>query len=262
MPPLASINQLPKDPSRSPMDAAPDTAEEDVHSMESGVAAEANIVKKDSGDLTPFVIKRKRKKYRFALFANSPLCFEAEEWEAEWHADMAEIGAGTGMFSVDLASTCGKRIVAIDVKADRLQKGAGYAASLGRNEVRFLRARADQIEGLIPARSLSAVWLTFPDPFPKKRAAKHRLTHPRFLETYASLLAPGGSLFFKTDALGLFQWSLEQLVGQGWRIEELSFDLHESELSDEYKLMTTYERRFRGQGLPIGFLRATPPPSK
>jgi tRNA (guanine-N7-)-methyltransferase len=123
--------------------------------------------------------------------------------------------------------------------------------------VRFLRARADQITDLIPPRSLGGIWVTFPDPFPKKRAAKHRLTHPRFLNTYASLLEPGGSLFFKTDAKALFEWSLEQLVAEGWTIHELSNDLYESELAESYKVMTTYERRFVAESLPIHFVRAS-----
>lgn len=51
-------------------------------------------------DPSQFIITRKRKKYKFALFANSPLCFEAAEWDKAWHADVIEIGAGTDRKSV------------------------------------------------------------------------------------------------------------------------------------------------------------------
>ena len=46
-------------------------------------------------------------------------------------------------------------------------------------------------------------------------------------------------------------WSL-----QSWTIRELSFDLHESDLSDDYKILTTYEQRWLGEGKPTNFVRA------
>lgn len=215
--------------------------------------AEANRLDPDD-----FMITRKRKKYRFALFANSPLCFEQGEWDKAWQPDVLEVGAGTGLFAVEQAAGSDRKFTAVDVKADRLQKGARAAAERQLPNIRFLRARADQLPGLFHPGSLKTVWITFPDPFPKKRAAKHRLTHPRFLRYYDALLAPGGSLLFKSDAKVLFEWSLEQLVGEGWVIHELSFDLHSSDLAEDYKTMTTYEQRFHGLGLPICFVRASP----
>jgi len=101
--------------------------------------------------------------------------------------------------------------------------------------------------------------VTFPDPFPRRHSAGRRLTHPKFLEIYAQLLKNDGALYFKTDALSLFQWSLEQLVREGWKIEELSFDLHDSSLADWYKVQTSYETRFIQEGLKINFVKATPP---
>lgn len=210
-------------------------------------------------DPADFVITRKRKKHRFAIFSNSPLCFEVKDWDKTWRPVTAEIGAGTGIFSVVRAAESDKKFVAIDVKGDRLQKGARCAAEQNLQNIRFLRARADQVDELLRPHSFETIWVTFPDPFPKRRAEKHRLTHPRFLRLYASLLAPGGSLLFKTDAEDLFEWSLEQIAKEGWKFEELSFDLHGSELSDDYKVMTTYEHRFHDEGLPVHFVRASSP---
>ncbi len=208
-----------------------------------------------------FIITRKRKKYKFALFANSPLCFEAEEWDRTTPIDTVELAAGTGLFAVALAAAePSRQVLAVDVKADRLQTGARAADEQGVMNVRFLRARIeDQLAHLLPLHQVQELWVTFPDPFPKRRFAKNRLTHPKFLALYAQLLAPGGALYFKTDAHDLFTWSLEQLVAEKWQIEELSFDLHESDLSDHYKVMTTYEQRFVSEGLPTHFVKATPP---
>ncbi len=213
-------------------------------------------------DLNPhdFVITRKRKKYRFALFHNSPLCLEVEQWDGSYHPSVLELGAGTGSFSVSLASTTpSTRYLAVDVKADRLQTGARLATEKNIKNIRFLRARAEQLHDSMAAGSFDAIWLTFPDPFPKERSSKHRLTHPKYLALYHKLLKPGGKLYFKTDAVALFDWSLEQLAEANWQIHALSFDLHKSNESESVKTPTTYETRYIAEGKKICFVAATPP---
>lgn len=203
-----------------------------------------------------FVIVRKRKKYKFALFANSPLCFEFEEWQQQ-AVDVVEIGAGNGLFVVELAARHPeKQFVALDVKGDRLQRGAREAETRELTNVQFVRARADQVVELFAPGSLKQIWLTFSDPFPRKHSAGRRLTNPRFLGMYYNLLADSGALYVKHDNRDFFQWSLEQLVAEKWILDELSFDLHESELSDDYKILTTYEERWLEEGLVTNFARA------
>lgn len=204
-----------------------------------------------------FIITRKRKKYKFAKFANSALCFELDEWKKQ-AVDVLEIGAGTGLFSVELAARYPeKKFVAIDVKADRLQKGAYEAEARGLKNINFVRMRADQLLEAFTSHSIAQIWLTFPDPFPKKRSAGRRMTHPQFLKIYEKLLNKNGSFYLKHDNPDFVSWSLEQLVAESWHISELSFNLHESELSEDYKIMTTYERRWLGEGLKTNFVRAT-----
>ncbi|MES2876651.1 MAG: tRNA (guanosine(46)-N7)-methyltransferase TrmB [Patescibacteria group bacterium] len=208
-------------------------------------------------DPNDFVITRKRKKYRFAKFANSPLCFELDDWPKAKDVDVIEVGAGTAMFSVRLAERHpDKRFVAIDVKADRLQKGAYEAEALGLTNVRFLRARADQLNDCFTQHSLQTIWLTFADPFPKKGSAGRRMSHPTYLTIYGNLLSPHGSFLLKHDSSDFFNWSLEQLVAEKWHIQELSFDLHESDLSDDYKITTSYEERWQDEGRRTNFVAA------
>lgn len=205
-----------------------------------------------------FIITRKRKKYRFAQFANSPLCFEMSEWKKR-KVDVVEVGAGTALFLVEQATRDpSKQFLAVDIKADRLQKGAKLASDRELGNITFLRARVDQLADVIDTASVDTIWVTFPDPFLKDRAAKHRLTHPNYLSIYATVLSLNGSLCFKTDARALFDWSLEQFVKNGWRINQLSFDLHQSGHTDAYRIMTTYETRFTREGLPIYFVRVSP----
>lgn len=204
-----------------------------------------------------YIITRKRKKYKFALFFNSPLCFEANEWPRDKHVDIVEVGAGNAHFLVELASRHPEQVfAALDVKGDRLQGGARKAEELGLTNIFFIRARADQIDELFAKHSLSTIWLTFSDPFPKKRSAGRRMSHPTYLKKYAAVLKPDGDFMVKHDNPEFFQWSLEQLVTEKWHIVELSFDLHDSELADDYKVLTAYEQRWLNEGRRTYFVRA------
>lgn len=208
-----------------------------------------------------FIIARKRKKYRFALFANASNCFELEEWQSTKKGSTffdeknicVEVGAGTGLFLTELAAkNPDQTFIALDVKADRLQKGARVALERGVNNIYFVRARADQLLEVVNQGTVKTIWLTFSDPFPKKRDAKKRLTHSKFLELYKKAhVDKHAQLCIKTDSHALFDWSLEQLVASKWRLTDLSYDLHESNLPADYKIMTTYEQKWTRQDLPI-----------
>lgn len=206
-----------------------------------------------------FIIKHRRKKYRFAVFAQSELCFELEEWQSQ-PVDCVEVGAGTGLLSVAWASDDpSRRFVALDIKGDRLQKGATHAEEQGLTNVSFLRARADQLPQAFAPQSINELWLTFPDPFPRTRSAGRRLTHPTYLAHFRTILQASGRLHFKHDNPEFFAWSAGQLQEQGWQITERSDDLHASDLSERYKIPTTYEQRWLSAGRTISYLTAAPP---
>lgn len=213
-------------------------------------------------DPNEFIIARKRKKYRFALFHNAANCFELEEWKF-WQDDrplIVELGAGTALFAVELATRHpDQRYIAIDVKADRLQKGAHLAIERALDNIRFVRARADQLLEVVQPASVAELWLTFSDPFPRDRDAKRRLTSDRFLPLYERVIIQNGFLRQKTDDHALFDWSLEQLVSRKWQVHELSYDLHESTLPDDYKIMTTYEHKWQAEGLKTHYVTAIRP---
>ena len=210
----------------------------------------------DSLDPKTLVISRRRKKYKFALFANSPICYELNEWKKR-KVNVVELGAGTALFAVELATRHpDKTFVAVDVKADRLQKGAREAEDRKLKNIWFVRCRANQLYYVVPKHSLETLWLTFPDPFPRDRSANRRMTHPQFLGMYKELLRPDGSLLLKHDNREFFEWSRKQLVSEKWKIVEESIDLHESDLSSDYKIRTTYENKWLGEGLATNFVHA------
>lgn len=214
-------------------------------------------------------ITRKRKKWKFAHFDEWANCYEADkvgpDFWPEYFVDskaplIVEIGAGTADLSVGLArQNNSANYIAIDVKSDRLYTGAKVALNEGLKNIVFVRAQLREMGSLFTPGSIDELWITFPDPFPRSRQAKHRLTHPTFLSAYRGLLAPGGVLRLKTDNRQLFLWSLEQLVAEGWVIHELSFDLHDSDLPSSYKITTHFERKYLAQDTPINYVSATKP---
>ncbi len=203
-------------------------------------------------------ITRKRKKYKFAQFASFENCYELEEISEDDlnQTQILEIGAGTGNFSLKLSQELSeKQVIALDVKGDRLQTGAKQALEMELDNLKFVRAYVDNFDQKFSQPNLEQLWITFCDPYPKDRSAKHRLTHKNYLNLYKRWLK-NGKLYFKTDNLGLFDFSIEELEENGWQILELTRDLHNSDLPEIYKNTTKYERRYMAEGKPIYFLIA------
>ena len=209
-------------------------------------------------------ITRKRKKWKFAHFDSWPNCFslnlnqspetvkkDIRNYLGKTKYLVVELAAGNAQFSLELARRYPSHsFIAVDIKSDRLYTSAKQAISEGINNIVFLRMDIRRLSDIFGAKSVDEVWLTFPDPHPKKRSAKHRLSGILYLRQYRKILKNTGFLKFKTDNRELFLWSLEQFVADKWQFSELSFDLHESNLADDYKIMTYYEERFTGQGVP------------
>jgi tRNA (guanine-N7-)-methyltransferase len=214
-------------------------------------------------------ITRKRKKWKFAHFNEWDNCFQFDDikrahWKDYFQVKnpklIVEIGAGTADLSVMLAQAHpDQQYIAIDIKSDRLYTGAKYAREHEMSNIAFVRAHVEDLPRIFQEHVVSELWITFPDPYPRKKDASRRLTYRDFLKTYEYILMPNGVLRFKTDSDQLFAWSLEQLVKEEWHCRELTFDLHESGLLAEYKLTTRYERKFIAQGISIGYVSATPP---
>ena len=107
-------------------------------------------------------------------------------------------------------------------------------------------------------KTLDRVFLNFSDPWSKKGYAKRRLTHRRYLAVYFHLLKDGGVLRFKTDNVGLFDFSLEELEAVGLTPRIVTRDLHNSEYM-EGNVVTEYEANFSSQGVSINMLEVVKP---
>ncbi len=168
-----------------------------------------------------------------------------------------EIGCGKGSFIDGLSEQYPEKcLIAMELVPDVLMMAMERVQRSGGKNVRFIQGNADKISEIIPEGSVSRLFLNFSDPWPKKRNAKRRLTSPLFLEEYKKILAPEGKIFFKTDNKGLFDYSLETFFACGYKITEVSFDLHSDPVLSSGNIETEYERNFSAKGFKINYLSA------
>ncbi len=129
-----------------------------------------------------------------------------------------ELGCGKGEYSLAIATANSRNLcVGVDRKSHRICVGAEKAIAQGLDNVYFLRAQVERIGEFFLTQSIHAIWLTFPDPHPKNRAIKSRLTAAPFLDAYANLLIPGGTVYMKTDSKLLYDFTRESVRQWGGR---------------------------------------------
>ena len=165
-----------------------------------------------------------------------------------------EIGCGKGNFACGTAAANHDiNLIAMervsDVACLALEK-AEAARDTRPDNLRFLIGNAENLTEWFPPHSIDCLYLNFSDPWPKAGHAKRRLTHRLFLERYQTVLKKGGILRFKTDNVGLFDFSLEEFEAMGLEMSDLTRDLHNSPLN-EGNIMTEYERAWSEKGFPI-----------
>ena len=171
-----------------------------------------------------------------------------------------EIGAGKGGFACEMA----RRNPTVSYFAmERVTDCAMLAAEKAKksgdlNNLRFVIETADRLTEIFSCGSVDAIYLNFSDPWSKKGYAKRRLTHRRYLAVYFNLLSDGGTLTFKTDNVGLFDFSIEEIEAMGLKCEVVTRDLHSSEWN-EGNVMTEYETAFSAEGIKINMLRVRKP---
>ena len=169
------------------------------------------------------------------------------------------MGCGDGEYSVGLAEVDSERnYIGVDIKGDRLYQGSTYAVENDMHNVAFLRTKIHQLDNFFGEGEVDEFWLTFPDPRPRDRDIRRRLTNPRFLEKYKSLCKPNGWFKFKTDSTSLFEYTLEVLENE-FKVNDLivTKDLYKDEelLKDHHGIKTKYEKIWTAKGENIKYLK-------
>jgi tRNA (guanine-N7-)-methyltransferase len=167
-----------------------------------------------------------------------------------------ELGCGKGEYTVGLAGLYpNTNFIGIDVKGARMWRGCKTSNDRQMGNVAFIRSQIGLIEYYFGPDEISEIWITFPDPQPKRINEKKRLTSPPFLRRYAQILNRGGVIRLKTDNTPLFEYTLETIANDGHHLINHTFDLYASDWQTHARdIQTHYENIFRAQDIPVKFL--------
>ena len=169
-----------------------------------------------------------------------------------------ELACGRGEYTVGLAQLFQeKNFIGVDIKGDRIWVGSSRAIKLGLDNVAFLRTQIQFIPRFFQQGEVSEIWITFPDPRPKLRDEKHRLTNNHYLDIYKDIIVGDGYINLKTDNTALFDYTLEVLERRK-DVKNLAFtrDLYKSAYNNQHFGITTkYEEKFNRLGESIKYLK-------
>lgn len=166
-----------------------------------------------------------------------------------------EVGCGKGKFACEYAKLHPEiNILAMEKCANVIVMACELAEKEGLTNIRFLHGGAEYLEKFLKPNSIERLFLNFSCPYPKNRYANHRLTNERFLKSYDVILKDGAEIHQKTDNMHFFEYSIEQFTSYGYKLKNVSLDLHNSGF--EGNIETEYEHRFASLGMPIYRLEA------
>jgi tRNA (guanine-N7-)-methyltransferase len=112
-----------------------------------------------------------------------------------------EIGSGHGHFLVAYAAAHPEDLcIGIDIASERIGRANRKRERACLQNLHFVRANADDFLAAMPKKArLIAIFILFPDPWPKRRHNKNRIMKPEFLAAAAAVAAKGAGLYFRTD---------------------------------------------------------------
>ena len=184
---------------------------------------------------------------------------QPEQMKGKWaevfkndHPIHIEVGMGKGQFIIEMARRNPEvNYIGIEKYSSVLVRAVEKLEDFEQDNLRLIRMDAENIEEVFDKDEVDRIYLNFSDPWPKDRHAKRRLTSPDFMAVYSQILAGHGTVEFKTDNKGLFDYSLEAIPEAGWTITAHTFDLHHDPVMSVGNVMTEYEEKFSSMGNPI-----------
>jgi tRNA (guanine-N7-)-methyltransferase len=154
-----------------------------------------------------------------------------------------ELACGRGEYAVGLARMFpDQNFLGLDVKGNRIWKGASIANKEVIKNVAFVRTQIEQAIQYFSKEEVNEIWITFPDPQLRLSKAKKRLTHPQFLRLYQQFLKPGGSVHLKTDSPNLFEFTMAVIKLFDLTLVKQSEDIYgEPHIDPRCAIKTYYE---------------------
>lgn len=128
-----------------------------------------------------------------------------------------EVGFGDGRFTAHLARTYPDwNILGAEISLASVTRAVKRMRREGLQHVKLYRGQGRfVVHNLMAPRSLQAIYVNFPDPWPRKRHHKNRLLQADFFRMSANRLVDGGTLQLTTDHAGYFAFACEQGTASG-----------------------------------------------
>ena len=160
-----------------------------------------------------------------------------------------EVGCGKGKFTAETAqANPDVLLIAVERCREAMVVAMEKAKNMGLTNVFFIDMDVAEIESIFDGFESDRLFINFPDPWPRKKNAKRRLTHRGFLDKYCRVVRTGGEIHYKTDNAPLFEFSVEEFAACGLQVNNLTRNLHENGIVG---IMTGYEEKFHSLGTPI-----------
>lgn len=212
----------------------------------------------------------RRKQHRFE---HNKKAFNVIERGKEWYTNLKgnwaeyfknenplvlELACGKGEYTVGLAENRPDiNVIGIDIKGDRIARGSKRCMEKGLDNAAFLRTGIQYMDEFFNENDVYEIWLIHPDPQPRDKEEKKRLTNEHFLAEYKKYLKPGGLFILKTDSPFLYEYSLENLASDpDFEVIAYTNDLYNSELlNDHYGIETHYESLWVEKGYTINYIK-------
>lgn len=164
-----------------------------------------------------------------------------------------EIGPGTGELFVHLADMYpGNPLLAIDRRRDRMSRMFDKMIQQTHHND-FAIVHDDIKRGIekLPDNSLMAVYVYFPNFWPRFKDWKHRFFDMQTMDILAQKLIRGGFVELKTDEYDYMQWTRMHLVYFRKTFRETLCDFN----TPPGDVLTYFEDRWRKEGKAISLLR-------
>lgn len=160
------------------------------------------------------------------------------------HPVILELACGKGEYTVGLSRLHpNKNYIGVDIKGNRIWRGAKTALDEGLKNAAFLRTRIEQLGDYFSAGEVAEIWITFPDPQLRASKQKKRLTHPRFLRIYQHILKSDGVVHLKTDSPHLYTFTKQVIQLYNLRLITDNDNVYAGEnITPELGIQTHYEK--------------------
>lgn len=180
------------------------------------------------------------------------------------HPIILELGCGKGEYTIAQARrNPGYNFIGVDIKGQRVWRGAKTINEERIENVAFLRTRIEFIDRYFGPGEVSEIWLTFSDPQPKDEKGTKRITSSVFIENrYKNILKPGSIIHVKSDSPLLYELSKASYIEAGYQINYDSADVYgelihrvPDDLKELLEVKTFYEQMWLEEGRNIHYLQ-------